>query len=361
MKIRRSTICSLKFANKRKLDTLQTVLAEYGRVVNEFIEQFWLISIGKSRLVKTVLGKVDTWLTSRLRVVAAREAVDMIKSAKEAAKERDEKPRKPVHKSKRIHASALIASLSPAKKATEFDCWLHLSSMGNKISLDLPIRRHKHFNYLAERGKRLESYIITAKSVQFCFEIETGPKRTEGKCVGVDTGIKKLATLSNGKKFGTDIEEHIKRIKRCKHGSKGQKRARRTLKQRMCEVAKEVVANKPRLVVVEKLKNLNKKTKVKRRLTKSMRRTIGNWNYREWLKRLQMACEWTRCSFRSVPSYYTSQRCPVCGHTDRRNRSGEKFLCQKCGYAGDADVTAAKNILERFLSGPYSAGFKATG
>ena len=41
MKIVRSTKCSTKFATKKKKDELNTVLKEYGKVVNIFISYFW--------------------------------------------------------------------------------------------------------------------------------------------------------------------------------------------------------------------------------------------------------------------------------------------------------------------------------
>jgi len=151
----------------------------------------------------------------------------------------------------------------------------------------------------------------------------------------------------------------VERIKRCQHGSKGQQRARRALKQRMNEVAKEVTSTPNlRLVVVERLSDLNHKSKVRRRLNKSMRRSLGAWAYRYWLGRIESRCEDNRVVFRSVPAQYTSQRCPVCGHTERGNRSGEVFLCLKCGHGDNADVNAAKNILDRFLWGQYGAPFQ---
>jgi len=127
----------------------------------------------------------------------------------------------------------------------------------------------------------------------------------------------------------------------------------------MDEVSREVCKTAS-LVVVENLKNITKNTKknVKRRLTKNMRRSIGRWNVRYWLDRLRMTCEETNVSFRSVSPFKTSQTCHSCGHADGRNRSGENFLCQKCGASDNADVNASKNILERFLTGPYGAGCK---
>lgn len=42
----------------------------------------------------------------------------------------------------------------------------------------------------------------------------------------------------------------------------------------------------------------------------------------------------------------TSQRCRVCGHTERGNRvSQANFRCLSCGHAENADVNAARNVL----------------
>jgi putative transposase len=42
---------------------------------------------------------------------------------------------------------------------------------------------------------------------------------------------------------------------------------------------------------------------------------------------------------------FTSQRCSACGQVDRRSRESQAvFRCTACGYAGHADVNAARNI-----------------
>jgi IS605 OrfB family transposase len=339
------------------------VLAEYGRVCNFFIKHFWTTELlSKSKLLKGIVDlplsdESPTWLSARLRKVAAREAIDMIQAVKQRWKHNPHKMKMPTHKGKRMSVSSTIADLQQAKDTT-FDAWLHLASIGNKTILDIPIKYHKQFNKWNAKGKRLNAYIITPDYVQFCFEVEAECKRTTGDMIGVDTGIKALASISDGQQFGRDIETHIEAVKRCKHGSKNQQRKLRALKQRMDEVVKEVVASKPQLIVVEKLKNLNHKTRVRRRLNKNMRRSLGSWNYRYWLNRLQQATEENRIVFRSVPSFYTSQQCSACGHTERKNRSGEIFRCIKCDHSDNADLNAAKNILDRFIQGPYGALYK---
>ena len=356
MKITRSTKCSLNFASTSKRQLLDLILSEYGRVVNFFIEKFWQECPSKSRLLKPVVNVPNTWLSARLCKVAAREAIDMVRAAK---LRRGDEARKPVHRGNRMCVSSMIASLVPSRRAREFDAWLQIRCVGNGIKLDLPVRFHKHWYCLTGRtgSRRLESYIITKDYVQFAFEIETGAKRIEGDAIGVDTGIRALATLSDGRKFGQDIPTLVERIKRCQHGSNGQKRARRALRQRMDEVAKEILATAPRLIVVEKLKGLNHKAKKRRRLGRNMRRSLGAWAYRYWINRLRMGTEDHRVSFRAVPPAVTSLRCSACGHTERRNRAtAEMFLCRSCGHTDDADVNAARNILVRFLTGAYGPG-----
>ncbi|MCL2744567.1 MAG: zinc ribbon domain-containing protein, partial [Planctomycetaceae bacterium] len=108
------------------------------------------------------------------------------------------------------------------------------------------------------------------------------------------------------------------------------------------------------LVVVEQLKNITKNTtQPKRRLGKNIRRSIGAWNVAYWLKRLEMACERNRVSFRTVTSFYTSQTCPACGHCQKENRNGLVFKCLQCGYADNADISASKSILHRHLNGKF--------
>jgi len=362
MKIIRSSKCSLKFATSSKLSELKRVLTEYGGVCNIFIDYFWKNGTpAKSELLKdTVDLPKDTWLSARLRKVAAREAIDMITSIKERWKNKPEKISMPVHKGKRTYVSCTIADLQEKVSTEEFDAWLHLASMGENTILDLPIKFHKHYNKLVAQGKRLNSYIITEKYVQFSFEIETGPKKSGTNAIGIDTGIKALASLNNSAQFGLDTKSLIERIKRCKHGSNGQKQARRAFKQRIDEVVQEIVSYFEHidLVVVEQLKNINYKSKLKRRLSKNMRRSIGTWAYRYWLKRLEQACEMNRVHFKSVAPYYTSQTCPSCGHVDRGNRVRQIFRCLRCGHTGNADVIAAGNILARFLTGFYGARYK---
>jgi hypothetical protein len=352
---------------KHKQEQLRLFLVEYVRIVNLYIDFFWFdIPKNNNALVKSILDKVsNTWLTQRAKLCAARQALGMTKAVQLSHSEkRKEKrsckstPKKPVLRRLKADLSALCVTLEIPEQSTEFDAWLHLASLGNKITLDIPFNFHKHYHELAVTGTRDKQFIITDKYIQISFEITVEQKLPVTGCVGIDTGINALASVSTGEQFGTEVKNKIERIKRCKHGSKGQQRARYSLRQYIDFVVKQIMLiNGLTLVVVEQLKGITHNTKQpKRRLGKNMRRSIGAWNVRYWLNRLEMACERNRVSFRTVSAFYTSQTCPACGHCHKDNRNGIFFRCMQCGYTDNADIVGSKNILNRHLNGKYGTG-----
>ncbi len=48
-----------------------------------------------------------------------------------------------------------------------------------------------------------------------------------------------------------------------------------------------------------------------------------------------------------VPPKHTSLECPKCGHIDKANREGEKFVCTACEYTEHADTKASRTIARR--------------
>ena len=366
MIVLRSTRCALTEMTAAKRATLERVLAEYGRVANFFIGKFWTRRWSKRELTKETIEVPDTWLSARLRKVAAREAIDMVR----AARERDGRwAHQPQHQGRRMHVSSTIAALEPAAGTSEFDAWLHLASLGGGIRLDLPVRYHRHFHRLAGRpgALRAESYLITVDSVQLAFRFEIDEPKVEGPVWGLDSGARVLATLSDGRQFGRDVGELLDRIARRRHGSRGQERARRALRQRFSEVAKEVASLGASVLVAEDLKRLHQGTRRDRRLARGMRRRLGAWAYRGWLSRLEGRCQTNRVRLVCVPPAYSSLRCSACGHTEKANRKAEVLRCRACGYTDDADVNAARNLRIRFLgrepelTGAYGPGFQPRG
>jgi len=367
MKIVRSTKCSLQFATDRKKTQLRLFLVEYVRVVNLYIDLFWFDTPeNNNKLVKVVLDKVEgTWLAYNAKVCAARQALGIVKGTKASHVERRKErkrfkstPKKPRLRRLEAHLSSLCAKLIIPKRKSSFDTWLHFSKIGNKTIIDIPIKFHSPYFELAEIGTRCKQFIITEEYIQIPFRINVAPKLLPTGCIGIDTGMNALASTSTGEQFGTEMKDKIERVKRCQHGSKGQKRARRALRQYIDQTVNKIMAiDGLTLVVVEKLEGITKNTRnPKRRLGKNMRCSIGTWNVAYWLKRLEMACERNRVSFRRVAAYNTSRTCPVCDHCNKKNRQGLSFVCRNCGYADNSDIAASKTILNRYFKFGDGAG-----
>lgn len=374
MKITRSSKTTIKFATAKKQEILNEILDEYSRVVNFFIDYFWEHPeiISEKQIKKEIYSLPDTWFTARMRQCAAREALSMVIGAKntenrrKSAVEREveellgeeifNEPVKPAHNGKKMTLSSQVVRIEKGRNS--FDLWLVLSSVGKGIKLYIPLKKHRQFLRWEHIGKTASSVVIHRGYVQISFEIETGEKKEYGKFIGIDAGINHLMTTSEKEFIGNDIKPLILKIKRKCQSSKAYKRAKKELSYYIHKTVKNYFAdNESSLIVTENLKNLKLNTEEKSR-SKEFRKTLSNWNYRELLRIIQMRCEENRVFFRSVSPYKTSQRCPHCTHTQRENRKGEEFECLKCGYSEQADYVGSLNILHRFLTGRYGAGFK---
>lgn len=260
---------------------------------------------------------------------------------------------KPHHHARRMILSSQVVSIESGRNS--FDIWVILSSIGKKIKLPIPIKKHRHFNQFSG-WKLSSSIVITQNYIQFSFEKEVEPKKESGVIIGMDVGINHLITTSEKEFIGSDTKALINVIKRKKQGAKAYVRAKKTLKYHMNKVVKDYFDRTDlRLVVVEKLDNLKRSASGR---SKEFRKTLSNWNYRELLEIIQKHTENNRVSFRSVNSYKTSQMCPECNHTQRENRKGENFKCLKCGFSEQADYVGSLNIRDRFLTGRYGACFQ---
>ena len=216
--------------------------------------------------------------------------------------------------------------------------------------------------------------------------------------VGVDVGIKKLASLSNGEivanpRFYAKQEKKRNRLNRAASRKKLGSRNRYKAYQRLgrldqkianqrtdyqSNVAHKLVDNFDLIVFVSEAvrsTDLNIQGMMKRckpKWSESEERYLENGQSRKaglnkaiqdasWysLKQKTKAegCEERSnlaerygCMVHDINPRHTSQQCSACGYVSPTNRDKEKFLCESCGYAADADCQAAVNILNRGLT-----------
>jgi len=191
-----------------------------------------------------------------------------------------------------------------------------------------------------------------------------------GEVVGIDRGVTVSAALSTGELLhcpGLRAAEQVRRrllqrkLARSRNGSNRRRcvkiaaaklRAREVDRRR--EWVEKVSTDLARQFDVIRVEDLRIAS-----MTRSARGTIEqpgrNIRQKAGLNRSILASGWGRLVHRledkapgrveKIHPAFTSQRCSACGHVAAENRESQAlFRCMACGYTGNADVNAAKNI-----------------
>jgi transposase len=355
MKLKRSTKCYFrKFITKKKQEQLNNIINEYSRIVNLFIGRFQKEIPRMTEfdlLKKEYIHSFDTWLSARMIKNAFSEGYGMVKSAKSNAKTRGQNYIRPYHYGKKITISETIATIEQNPKTKEFDLLVILGSIGNKIKIHLPLKKHKHYNNFKD-WKLSKSITLTKDYVMFTFETEITKKDINSEHqVGMDFGINKFIATSDKETIGEGYKELLIKLKRKQQHSKAWYRCKEEIKEFINYNIKNLNYNLYSLIVVEKLYNIHKNMKLKKRLSKNIRFFVSKWTVNYAYDRLIANCNANRVPYRTVSNFRNSQTCPECNYADKKNRkSQEDFCCQKCGYSDNADFTSAKVALLRFTS-----------
>ena len=210
------------------------------------------------------------------------------------------------------------------------------------IIINIPIKYHrqslKYKNWDMKNTIRLSD-----DSVNFIYEKEEIIKKVVGEIIGVDIGYKKLIVDSNGKQYGTNLEQIYKDLTNKRRGSNSYKKLLIHKQNEIKRVLNNLNTSNIKEYIVEDLKNIKKNSKLYRKINNKMQ----YWSYRTVLDKLESLSEEEGFSITKVNPAYTSQKCSKCGNIDSRSRNREDYLCVSCGYKIDADYNAAINILSR--------------
>ncbi|MDC5973634.1 transposase [Proteus mirabilis] len=136
-------------------------------------------------------------------------------------------------------------------------------------------------------------------SIQTEYEA-TEPQPESTSIVGLDAGVTKLATLSDGTVYPPVSSFKV---------------------------------------------NQRKLARLQRKLSRKIKFS-ANWQWYEMRRQLEYKQLWRGGQVLAIPPAYTSQKCACCGHTAKENRQSQsQFECLECGYTANADINGARNIL----------------
>jgi len=357
----RSSKLSVKFSNKNKKHLISTFITEYKRVTEEFINILWELPKIPRLIEKNITQQVQTWLTARATQCAAKQASGIVRGTRKKQDKRLFKYNEFVKKGWNKHAKRLKKFIDKANMSkpdlknvcpeldsrfvkinfendTTFDGWITLTSLGNKLKIVIPVKKTKHFNSLT--GKLKTGVRLSDKSITFSFESEVEEK-TKGKTLGLDIGAKTACSLSDGQvtktdKDGWNLDLIQKKLSRKTKGSKSFAKAQEHRKNYIGWSINQLNLSKCKTLRIENIKNI--------RRNKKSSRYLSHWTYTEIYDKLEQRCEELGVQVNRVNPTYTSQRCSKCGWVRKRNRKGKTFTCDRCNFAFDADLNAARNI-----------------
>lgn len=215
-------------------------------------------------------------------------------------------------------------------------------------------------------------------------EVEIEPARTGTGAVGIDMGVAKNMTLSNGVVYeGVNsfaahrdkLAKEQRRLSRKVCGSanwKKQKQKVARLHKRIADIrydyqqkATTEISKTHAMVAVEALKVANMSRSAKGtvddpgknvRQKSGLNRSILDQGWGELRRQLEYKMAWNGGLFVAVPPHHTSQTCPACLHVSAENRTSQaSFACTHCGFEENADVVGAINVLNRGLAALESA------
>ncbi len=199
------------------------------------------------------------------------------------------------------------------------------------------------------------------------YEIEVEEKMDDGEVLGVDMNARQIATSDGDFYHLPDLKKKEARRKRYQRKMarqvKGSNR-RKDTKKKLRGVSRKIanirknwvhqttkeISGKCGTVAVENLKVKNMTASAKGTVENpgknvkqkaGLNRSILDTAFGEVRRNLDYKCG----RLIEVNPAYTSQRCSVCGHTEKENRKTQaRFQCVSCGFVSNADTNAATNI-----------------
>ncbi|HEV2268304.1 MAG TPA: transposase [Steroidobacteraceae bacterium] len=236
----------------------------------------------------------------------------------------------------------------------------------------------------------VRQFTVSCRAGKWFVSIQTerdlAPPVSKAVCaVGIDMGVARLATLSNGEFLAPlgSFKRHEAALRRAQQAlsrklrfSRNWHKARRRVEKIHTRIghcrrdflhkATTSISQNHAIVCVEDLQVRNMSRSAAGTLAapgrnvrakSGLNKAILDQGWFEFRRQLQYKLAWNGGRLIAVPPQGTSQTCPACGHESAANRCSQAaFHCTRCSFEDHADQVGAINILSRGLQGLRDEG-----
>ena len=205
-------------------------------------------------------------------------------------------------------------------------------------------------------------------------EREVAQPIPNGGEVGIDMGLARFATLSNGTFYAplNSFKRHQDRLRKAQQSMSRKRKFSSNWKKEKSRIQKiharignarrdylhkatTTISQNHAIVCIEDLqvRNMSKSAAGTTeqpgrnvRAKSGLNQSILDQGWFEFRRQLDYKLQWNGGHLVAVPPQNTSLTCPCCGHVSADNRQTQaQFLCVACGFEDNADVVGAINIL----------------
>ncbi|WP_028216131.1 RNA-guided endonuclease InsQ/TnpB family protein [Paraburkholderia oxyphila] len=221
---------------------------------------------------------------------------------------------------------------------------------------------------LSQRAGKWYVSILTAREAEQ--PVPVGP------AVGIDVGVARFATLSDGsyieplasfKKHERRLAKYQRSMARKIKGSANWRKTKARIQRIHARIANaradflhkasNTISKNHAMIAVEDLQVRNMSRSASGtvaapgrnvRAKSGLNKAILDQGWYEFRRQLEYKTAWRGGFFVAVPAQNTSRTCPCCGHISAGSRKTQAlFACVNCGHEANADLVGAINVLRR--------------
>lgn len=344
--MKRACEVTIEHVTRVKRSRLAALLQAYRAAVNFFVGSLWMNPgrLGSEMLRR--LPKGNTRLSERYKSQALNQAFEIVSSTRKAEQVTGAEASCP-----RFAGPAVLDAKFVRVEDGDgsFDLVVRISCLKPRERIVIPTRHTAVTRKWLARplAKFVQGCALSEDSLILWIDLPDLPPKDDGDVLGMDIGVNKLLSTSDGRHFGREFKRIRDKIIRREPGSRGRARARRERDHFINRMLNQLPWTRLRALGVEDL--LDMKRGKKKGRGKSFRKAMAPWTYRQVLTRARHKAQENRVLLVAVDPANTSRTCPVCKMVSKKSRKGEGFKCVSCLHEEDADTVGALEILDRTL------------